>query len=102
LTNLAKGLSKELGPHNIRVNSISPGPVATDLWLADGGVATTVAGVTGRSATDIADGAVADTVTKRFTTAAEVANVAVFLASDVAANITGTDVTIDGGMITTI
>jgi NAD(P)-dependent dehydrogenase (short-subunit alcohol dehydrogenase family) len=102
LTNLAKGLSKELGQHNIRVNTISPGPVATDLWLGAGGVAATVSGVTGMSPTDIADSAVAGTVTQRFTTPSEVADLAVFLASDRAANITGTDVTIDGGMITTI
>ena len=31
-------LSKETGPHGIRINTVSPGPVATDLWLgAKGG-----------------------------------------------------------------
>jgi NAD(P)-dependent dehydrogenase (short-subunit alcohol dehydrogenase family) len=39
LVNLTKTLSKELGPHGIRVNSIGPSPVATDLWLGVGGVA---------------------------------------------------------------
>lgn len=34
-----KSLSKELGPRGVRVNSVSPGPVATDLWLGSGGVA---------------------------------------------------------------
>ncbi|MFC6342911.1 SDR family NAD(P)-dependent oxidoreductase, partial [Nocardioides hankookensis] len=43
LTNLCKSLSKELGPA-IRVNTISPGPVETDLWLGKGGVAATVGG----------------------------------------------------------
>jgi NAD(P)-dependent dehydrogenase (short-subunit alcohol dehydrogenase family) len=33
VTNIAKALSKELGPKNIRVNSVSPGPVSTPLWL---------------------------------------------------------------------
>ena len=42
LTNLCKSLSKELGP-DIRVNTVSPGPVRTDLWLGTGGVAATVA-----------------------------------------------------------
>jgi NAD(P)-dependent dehydrogenase (short-subunit alcohol dehydrogenase family) len=47
LLNLAKTLSQELGPHGIRINSVSPGPVATDLWLGAGGVATTLADAAG-------------------------------------------------------
>jgi NAD(P)-dependent dehydrogenase (short-subunit alcohol dehydrogenase family) len=39
LVNLAKSLSQELGPSGIRITSISPGPVATDLWLGEHGVA---------------------------------------------------------------
>ena len=36
LANFSKALSKEVGPRGIRVNTVSPGPVATDLWLGDG------------------------------------------------------------------
>ena len=36
LTNFCKALSKEVGPRGVRVNTVSPGPVATDLWLGDG------------------------------------------------------------------
>src|SRR4051794_8078109 len=42
-----KSLSKEVGPKGVRVNTVSPGPVATDLWLGKGGVAETVAGAGG-------------------------------------------------------
>ena len=35
LSNWAKSLSKHLGPRQIRVNTVRPGPVATDLWLGD-------------------------------------------------------------------
>jgi NAD(P)-dependent dehydrogenase (short-subunit alcohol dehydrogenase family) len=42
LLNLTKSLSQELGPRGIRVNAVSPGPVSTDLWLGEGGVAQTV------------------------------------------------------------
>ena len=42
LLNVAKALSQELGPKGIRINSVSPGPVATDLWLGDHGVAATL------------------------------------------------------------
>lgn len=33
LTNFCKALSKETGPHGVRVNTVSPGPVSTDMWL---------------------------------------------------------------------
>ena len=51
LTNYCKSLSKEVGAGGIRVNTVSPGPVATDLWLGDDGVAATVAGPAGATRT---------------------------------------------------
>jgi NAD(P)-dependent dehydrogenase (short-subunit alcohol dehydrogenase family) len=102
LTNFCKSLSKEVGPRGIRVNTISPGPVATDLWLGAGGVAATVARATGANPDDVAAGAAAQSVTGRFTTPDEVGHLVAFLAGDAAANITGADFTIDGGLITTL
>ena len=43
LASFSKSLAKEVAPLGIRVNTVSPGPVATDLWLGGGGVAETVA-----------------------------------------------------------
>ena len=42
VVNLTKSLSQEFGPQGIRINSVSPGPVSTDLWLGEDGVAQTV------------------------------------------------------------
>ena len=47
LLNLAKALSQELGPKGIRITSVSPGQVATDLWLGGEGVAATIGDATG-------------------------------------------------------
>src|SRR6266700_1524175 len=47
LLNLTKALAQELGARGIRFNSVSPGPVSTDLWLGAGGVADTVAKASG-------------------------------------------------------
>jgi NAD(P)-dependent dehydrogenase (short-subunit alcohol dehydrogenase family) len=102
LTNFCKALSKEVGPRGIRVNTISPGPVATDLWLGDDGVAATVARATGSDPAAVAAGAAAASVTGRFTHPAEVGHLVAFLAGDAAANITGADFTIDGGLVTTL
>jgi len=102
LANMAKALSKEVGPHGVRVVTVDPGPVATNLWLGAGGVADVVAGATGRSADEIEAGAAAGMVTGRFTRPDEVADLLVMLASDRVANLTGSDVVIDGGMVTTL
>ena len=102
LASFSKALSKELGPHGIRVNTVSPGPVATDLWLGAGGVAQTVSHATGASAEDVERGAASQMVTGRFTRPAEVADVVLFLASDRAGNVTGADYVIDGGLLTTL
>ena len=102
LTNLSKSLSKELAPQGIRVNTVSPGPVRTALWLGSGGVASTLAGVAGVSAQDIVDSAAAGSETGRFTYPEEVADLVVFLAGGRAANITGADFVIDGGLIKTL
>jgi NAD(P)-dependent dehydrogenase (short-subunit alcohol dehydrogenase family) len=102
LTNFAKSLSKEVGQHGIRVNTISPGPVATDLWLGANGVAATVARASGQNPDGVAENAAADSVTGRFTRPDEIADLVLLLASDRAGNVTGADFTIDGGLITTL
>ena len=47
LVNLTKAQSQEFGPRGIRVNAVSPGTVATDLWLGEHGIAEAVARATG-------------------------------------------------------
>jgi NAD(P)-dependent dehydrogenase (short-subunit alcohol dehydrogenase family) len=102
LLNVSKALSQELGPKGIRINSISPGPVATDLWLGDHGVAATIADATGSSAEAVRDQAIASMPTGRFTTPEEVATLVALLASPRTANVTGSNYVIDGGLVKTM
>jgi NAD(P)-dependent dehydrogenase (short-subunit alcohol dehydrogenase family) len=102
LLNFCKSLSKEVGPRGVRVNTVSPGPVSTDLWLGNGGVAATVAQANGGDPADVAKGAARESVTGRFTHPQEVADLVVILASNRLGNVTGADFVIDGGLITTI
>ena len=102
LANFCKALSKEMGPHGIRVNTVSPGPVSTGLWLGDNGVAATVARSAGGTPDAVAAQLAADTATGRFSTPGEVADAVVFLASNRSGNTTGTDLVIDGGLIKTL
>jgi NAD(P)-dependent dehydrogenase (short-subunit alcohol dehydrogenase family) len=102
LANFSKALSKEVGPLGIRVNTVSPGPVSTGLWLGDHGVAATVAGASSVDPDAVVHQQEQQAATRRFTTPEEVADLVVFLASDRAANITGSDFVIDGGLVTTL
>jgi NAD(P)-dependent dehydrogenase (short-subunit alcohol dehydrogenase family) len=102
LLNVAKALSQELGPKGIRINSISPGPVATDLWLGDHGVAATIAAATGSTADAVREQAIASMPTGRFTTPEEVATLVALLASPRTGNVTGSNYIIDGGLIKTM
>jgi NAD(P)-dependent dehydrogenase (short-subunit alcohol dehydrogenase family) len=61
-------------------------------------VAATVSAAQGSDARDIASGAVKETATGRFTGPEEVADLIVFLASSRAANVTGANYVIDGGL----
>jgi NAD(P)-dependent dehydrogenase (short-subunit alcohol dehydrogenase family) len=102
LTNFCKSLSKEFGGRGVRVNTISPGPVQTDLWLGDDGVAATVGQATGTTPDDIVRQQQADIVTGRFTHPQEIADLVLLLASDRITNVTGSDLLIDGGLIKTL
>ena len=101
LTNVAKSLSQEFGPEGIRITTIAPGPVATDLWLGKGGVAETLGEATGAGAEAIRQGMMAGMATGRFTTPIEVASIVALLAASCAGNVTGSNWVIDGGLTKT-
>jgi NAD(P)-dependent dehydrogenase (short-subunit alcohol dehydrogenase family) len=101
LVNFAKSLSQELGPKGVRVTSVSPGQVATDLWFGNDGVAATVGRATGVEADSVRDQAIAGIPMGRFTTPREVATLVTMLASPRMGNVTGANWVIDGGLIKT-
>jgi NAD(P)-dependent dehydrogenase (short-subunit alcohol dehydrogenase family) len=104
LVNLTKSLSQEFGPSGVRVNAVSPGPVGTDLWLGDHGVAQTVAEATGddvETAREKIIAGIGGFATGRFTTPEEVATLITLLASARTGNVTGANYVIDGGLIKT-
>ncbi len=99
-----KSISQEFGPRGIRINSVSPGPVSTELWLGKTGVAETVAKAMGVDADTARQKIVArmgGIPTGRFSTPEEVATLVVLLASERTANVTGANYVIDGGLIKT-
>lgn len=76
---------------NIRCNSIHPAAIMTPMWEPMLG--------NGPDRNDRAAAMVADTPMQRFGQPEEVAAIAVLLASDEAAYMTGTELTVDGGIL---
>lgn len=90
LRSLVESLSLELIGRGIRVNAISPGPIATPMFDSFGLPPEVVQGVKGEIERK--------SPIKRFGTPEEVARVALFLASDDAAYVVGEEIVVDGGM----
>jgi len=83
---LAKAMARELGPDNIRVNSITPGLIQTD--------------ITGGKLTDDLKAEITKGIPlNRLGVADDVANACLFLASDLSSYITGAVIDVNGGML---
>jgi NAD(P)-dependent dehydrogenase (short-subunit alcohol dehydrogenase family) len=82
---LMKDMAKELGPKNIRVNAVAPGLVATDI-RGD------------KMSEEVMDRLVAGIPLGRIATPTEIANVFLFLASDLSSFVTGATIDVNGGM----
>lgn len=86
LNKIAKVAANELAERNIRVNIISPGPIATEGFEKD---------VSNEVKKQLASGI----ALKRMGKPEEIANTVLFLASSDAAFITGTEIIVDGGFL---
>lgn len=93
---LAKTLSKELASDNILVNVIAPGRIATErIDELDNAAAIR----TGKSLDDVRQANMKTIPLGRLGQPEELANLAVFLASEAASYITGTAIQVDGGKL---
>ncbi len=80
---MTKCLAKELGPMGIRVNAIAPGPVETEMIH--------------QYKDDILNNLASESALRRLGTTVEIAQVALFLASEQASYINGEIIKVDGG-----
>ena len=81
----SKVLSRELGVHNIRVNTIAPGLTDTDMMKKN---------TTQETIKDV----ISRVSLRRIAGTEEIANTALFLSSDLSSYITGQVIRVDGGM----
>jgi NAD(P)-dependent dehydrogenase (short-subunit alcohol dehydrogenase family) len=84
-----RSLAIELGPHGIRVNSVAPGVVDTEMWARN------------KAIPGVIEEIEAMTPLRRWATPDDIADVVVFLASDGARFVTGETVCVDGGLART-
>jgi NAD(P)-dependent dehydrogenase (short-subunit alcohol dehydrogenase family) len=91
MRSLARTLSGELVPRGIRVNAISPGPIATPLHSPKSGFSESELKAMG-------DSLKAQIPLHRFGQSSEVAKAVVYFASDESAFTVGSELVVDGGM----
>lgn len=87
---LTRSLAMELGPRGIRVNSVAPGVVDTDMWARN------------KAIPGVIEMVEAQTALRRWSTVDDIADVVLFLASDAARFVTGETICADGGMARTL
>jgi NAD(P)-dependent dehydrogenase (short-subunit alcohol dehydrogenase family) len=95
---LTKTVAKEVGQFGIRCNCVVPGAIDTELMR---NYMRRIADEKGVSYEDIAAGIQAPLPLKTFSTPEDVANLALFLASDQARTITGQSINVDAGQFMT-
>jgi NAD(P)-dependent dehydrogenase (short-subunit alcohol dehydrogenase family) len=86
---MARSWARELAPRNIRVNVINPGPIESNLrsFLSD------------QARQEFEKSVIAQVPLGRIGRADEAAAVALFLLSDDASYVTGSQIAVDGGLI---
>jgi NAD(P)-dependent dehydrogenase (short-subunit alcohol dehydrogenase family) len=87
---ITRSLAMVLGPVGVRVNSVAPGVIDTELWARN------------KAIPGVVEQIEAQIPLRRWGTAADVADVIVFLASDAARYVTAQTISIDGGMAHTL
>ena len=96
---LSRVYADSYADRGVLVNAVAPGPVATGLWMAEGGLADQVAEAKGVSRDEALAAQRAKLPLGRFGTEEEIAAVIAFLCSERASNVAGATWSVDGGAV---
>ena len=94
INGLTKSAAKEVGTMGITINAVCPGAIETDIMMSQGPGAAEAMGLSYQGLLDMF---AKESAVKRLNDPDDVAAVAVLLASDAGAGITGSMISIDGG-----
>jgi 3-oxoacyl-[acyl-carrier protein] reductase len=86
----------------VLINSVTPGPVESQLWMAPGGLADQVAQKSGKTREEVLESTATGVPIGRFGTEKEIAAVIAFLCSEPAAYVAGAAWSVDGGAVPVI
>jgi len=101
-SSLSRIFADTYGAQGVLVNAVAPGPVASSLWMDEGGLADQTATARGLSREESVKLQEGKTTLGRFGTPEEIASVVVFLCSERAADVAGANWSVDGGTVATI
>jgi 3-oxoacyl-[acyl-carrier protein] reductase len=96
---LSRAFADHYARRGVLINAITPGPVATDLWMAPGGLADQVASSKGISREEVLESTAAGVPLGRLGNEQEIASVIAFLCSEAASYVTGSAWSVDGGLV---
>jgi 3-oxoacyl-[acyl-carrier protein] reductase len=99
---LSRAFADAYASKGVLVNAVAPGPVETQLWMAEGGLADQAAKRQGVSREEALEAQRAKIPLGRFGTEDEIAAVIVFLCSERASDVAGAAWSIDGGTVPVI
>jgi NAD(P)-dependent dehydrogenase (short-subunit alcohol dehydrogenase family) len=99
---LSRAYAEAYAKHGVLINAVTPGPVEGDLWLGPGGLAEQTAEAQHKTKEEVLEAAAQALPIGRLATAHEIANVIVFLCSELASNVTGAAWSVDGGAVPVI
>ena len=99
---LSRTFADAYAAQGVLVNAVAPGPVQSELWMGEGGLADQAAEARGVSREQVLEDQAAKIPLGRFGTEEEVAQIVVVLCSAAAANVTGAAWSVDGGAVPVI
>jgi 3-oxoacyl-[acyl-carrier protein] reductase len=98
---LSRAYADAYAQDGVLINAVTPGPVASELWLAPGGLVDQTVAVGGGTREEVLAAAAAG-LPRQLAAADEIAAVIVFLCSGAAANVAGAAWSVDGGAVPVI